>query len=58
MRFSPRTVVIKPRFGGLAFTRGYADLKPPQGKTEADLLVEEIQELYVSINLLSPPIQV
>ncbi|KAL2011662.1 hypothetical protein VTN00DRAFT_4380 [Thermoascus crustaceus] len=46
VRFSPRTVVIERRFGGLAFTRGYADLKPPPGKTEADLLVEEIQELY------------
>lgn len=34
------------RFAGLSSTRGYADLKPPPGKTEADLLVEEIEELY------------
>ncbi|KAL2004214.1 hypothetical protein VTN02DRAFT_5357 [Thermoascus thermophilus] len=42
------SLVVEPRFGGLAstFTRGYAAVKPPQGKTEADLLVEELQELY------------
>ncbi|KAL1966535.1 hypothetical protein VTN77DRAFT_4457 [Rasamsonia byssochlamydoides] len=27
-------------------SRGYADLKPTSGKSEADLLVEELQELY------------
>lgn len=29
-----------------SLSRGYADLKPTSGKSEADLLVEELQELY------------
>jgi hypothetical protein len=29
-------------------TRGYAELKASGGKTEADLIVEELQELYLS----------
>lgn len=48
VRFGPRaTTMMGARFAGLSSTRGYADLKPPPGKTEADLLVEEIEELYV-----------
>jgi hypothetical protein len=41
------TTVSLPSALSSTTRRGYADLKPSSGKSEADLLVEELQDLYV-----------